>query len=363
MCGSPHCEQSSSACTLAPVHQVQGRESKEEGRLAAQIKRSESPNWLAWTASVLNGMWGDYLHAHDNGLAVQMAFYQQGRPLALDCTSLRAAHAQPTARLCVLVHGLGCNELLWSFAPPSPEGQDAQGAVDYGQLLQAELGYTPFYVRYNTGLAVAANGRSLGRLLESLCTCYPEPIEEILLIGHSMGGLVVRSACHYAMQHNETWVQHVKHVFYLGTPHDGADLARLAHLTETVLHAVPNPITHLIGSVFGLRSQGIKDLSRGTLLAPDVIDEGCDDLSHHHQRAVPWLPHAQHYLVGGTIAGDERHIASVLLGDGLVGAPANVDSAIDPAHIRLFPGVSHMQLARRWEVYQQIKTWTARGVR
>jgi pimeloyl-ACP methyl ester carboxylesterase len=306
-------------------------------------------------------MWGDYLHAHDNGLAVEMAFYRQGSPLALDRGSLRAADARPTGKLCVLVHGLGCNELLWRFAPSSQEGEEAQSAVDYGQLLQAELGYTPFYVRYNTGLAVAANGRALGRLIEALCTGYPQPVEEILLIGHSMGGLVVRSACHYAVQHKEAWVQHVKRVFYLGTPHDGADLARLAHVTETVLQAVPNPVTHLIGSVFGLRSQGIKDLRRGTLLAPDVIDEGCDDCddgAHHHPRAVPWLPHAQHYLVGGTIAGDERHIASVLLGDGLVGAPANVDNAIDPAHIRLFPGVSHMQLARRWEVYQQIKAWT-----
>ena len=332
--------------------------------MAAQINRSEPPNWLAWTASVLNGMWGDYLHAHDNGLAVEMAFYQQGSPLALECSSLLAAHARPTRKLCVLVHGLGCNELLWRFAPPGQEEEGAQGAVDYGELLQAELGYTPFYVRYNSGLAVAANGRALGRLLEALCTCYPEPIEEILLIGHSMGGLVVRSACYYAGQHNEAWVQHVKRIFYLGTPHDGADLARLAQAAETALHAVPNPITRIIGNVFSLRSQGIKDLSRGTLLAPDVIDEGCDDCvdsdggAHHHPRVVPWLPHAQHYLVAGTIGGDASHIASVLLGDGLVSAPANMDDAIDPAHIRLFPGVSHMQLARRWEVYQQIKTWT-----
>ena len=338
--------------------------------MAEQTKGSGGAKWAAWATSVLNGMWGDYLAAHDNGLAVEMAFYQGGRPLALECSALCAAHAQPTPRLCILVHGLGCNELLWQFAPPAqagqPEGEpaeeaasvEAHTAVDYGQLLQAELGCTPFYVRYNTGLSVAANGRSLGRLLEALCTCYPVPVEEILLIGHSMGGLVVRSACHYAVQHNEAWVQRVKHIFYLGTPHDGADLARLAHATEAVLRAVPNPITHIIGDVFGLRSQGIKDLSHGTLLEPDVIDDGCDDCTHHHQRAVPWLPHAQHYLAAGTVHGDANHIASVLLGDGLVGAPANVGNAVPPDHIRLFPGVSHMQLARRQEVYQQIKTWT-----
>lgn len=229
--------------------------------------------------------------------------------------------------------------------------------VDYGQLLQSELGYTPFYVRYNTGLSVAQNGRSLGRLLEALARCYPVPIEEIVLIGHSMGGLVVRSACHYATLHDESWAQQVKHIFYLGTPHDGADLARLAHTTETVLHAVPNSITRLVGDVFGLRSQGIKDLRYGTLVEPDVLDDGFDDAVHHRRRAVPWLPQAQHYLVAGTVKGDASHIAAVLLGDGLVGAPASTHHAVPEANIRLFPGVHHLQLARKWDVYQQIKAW------
>jgi pimeloyl-ACP methyl ester carboxylesterase len=256
----------------------------------------------------------------------------------------------------VLIHGLGCNELLWQFAPPSPAA-GMPAAVDYGQLLQAESGYTPFYVRYNTGLSVAENGRALGRLLDALTSCYPLPIDEVLLIGHSMGGLVVRSACHYAIQHNEPWVQHVRHVFYLGTPHDGADLARLAHAAEVALHAVPNPITRLIGDVFGVRSQGIKDLSHGTLIEPDVIDEGSDDATHHHRRSVPWLPHAQHYLVAGTVRGDADHIFAVLLGDGLVSAPPTAHDVIPEANIRLFPGIRHLQLARDWEVYQQIKRW------
>jgi pimeloyl-ACP methyl ester carboxylesterase len=314
---------------------------------------------------MLNGMWGDYLQAHGNGLAVEMACYHKGRTLALTPGAIRAAHAPPapplTSKVCVLIHGLGCNELLWQFAPPGAEGE-MRPLTDYGQLLQADLGYTPFYVRYNTGQAVAFNGRALGKLLDTLWHAYPVPIDEILLIGHSMGGLVVRSACHYATQQNELWVQAVRDIIYLGTPHDGADMARLAQSTENVLRGFRNPITRIVGDFFSLRSQGIKDLCHGTLLAPDVLDEGfadCADGTHHHQRPVPWLPHARHFLVGGTITGDPDHVVAVLLGDGLVGRiPSNI-AAVPEERIRLFPGVAHLRLARNWDVYRQIAAWCA----
>jgi pimeloyl-ACP methyl ester carboxylesterase len=315
---------------------------------------------------MLNGMWGDYLQARGNGLAVEMAFYRQGRVLKLRRDELQAAFAPPAApltrKVCVLVHGLGCNELLWQFAPPSAPGEAEQPTSDYGRLLADDVGCTPFYVRYNTGEAVAHNGRTLGRLIDALWHAYPLPIEEIILIGHSMGGLVLRSACHYATQQNEPWVEAVRHVIYLGTPHDGADLARLAQTTEQVLLAIPNPITKIVGDFFGLRSQGIKDLCHGTLLAPDVLDEGYADVgdgTHHHQRPVPWLPHARHYLVGGTITGDPAHVAAVLLGDGLVGRTVSKVDAVPDEQIKLFPGVAHLQLARNWDVYRQIASWCA----
>lgn len=314
---------------------------------------------------MLNGMWGDYLEAHGNGLAVEMACYHKGRTLALTPGAICAAHASPapplTSKVCVLIHGLGCNELLWQFAAPGAEGE-TRPLTDYGELLQAELGYTPFYVRYNTGQAVAINGRALGKLLDTLWYAYPVPIEEILLIGHSMGGLVVRSACHYATQQDEPWVQAVRDIMYLGTPHDGADMARLAQATENVLRGFHNPITRIVGNFFGLRSQGIKDLCHGTLLAPDVLDEGFADSpdgTHHHQRPVPWLSHARHFLVGGTITGDPEHVAAVLLGDGLVGRIPSKIAAVPDEQIRLFPGVAHLKLARNWDVYRQIAAWCA----
>jgi triacylglycerol lipase len=322
---------------------------------------NKKQNWgrkpAAWTISMLNGMYGDSLQEHSSGLALEMAFYQQGRSLRLECDTLRTAHSQPMRKVCVLIHGLGCNEFLWQFKAPASFMAAPGTKVDYGQLLHDEFGYTPFYVRYNTGLAVAENGRSLARLLDTLYACYPVPIEQILLIGHSMGGLVVRSACHYGTQQGERWVEQVKQVFYLGTPHDGADLERWAQNTEDALQAAHNPISRLIGNVFNGRSQGIKDLRYGTLVTPDVIDEGWDDVEHHQRRAVPWLAHAKHYLIGGTLTCDPANVVSVLLGDGLVCPPHNMDNAIPNENIRLVLGVRHLQLARNWEVYQQLAAW------
>ncbi len=321
---------------------------------------SKTSNWAAWSISLVNGFWGDYLHDHGNGLAVEMALYAHNRPLTLTAERLVALHPQPSPKLCILVHGLSCNEHLWSFVPPQ-EADSQPEQVDYGTLLQAEFGCTPFYLRYNTGLSVAENGKSLAILLQTLCDCYPIKVEEMVLIGHSMGGLVLRSACHYARQHHESWAKRVTDIFYLGTPHDGADLERVAYSAAGALQAAPNSITRLVGKALNSRSRGIKNLRYGTLLEPDVIDEGWDDLAHHHHRAVPWLPHARHYLVGGTLNGNPAHIASVLFGDGLVAVPNNVNKAVPVEHIRLFPGIRHIQLAQRWEVYEQIAAWYRQG--
>lgn len=328
-------------------------------------KQQNSPDsgkgrWVDLTVGMLNGAVGDYLRDQQNGLAIDMAFYVNNRPLVLTRENILRHHPQPSAKLCILVHGLSCTESIWDFRHPLQPDQH----TSYGALLQIDHGYTPFYVRYNTGLAVAENGKRLATLLDELALSYPTPIKEITLIGHSMGGLVLRSACHYADQHHESWVRKVKRIFYLSTPHDGAELEQLAHATEMALSTVPNSVTRLVGKVFKLRSQGIKDLRFGTLLEPDVMDDGWDDRIHHHRRAVPWLPHAQHYLIGGTLKDDPQHAVSLIFGDGLVAPPrtsgsppGGSDRPIPAENVRVFAGLHHLRLAHDGAVYQQIKAW------
>ena len=143
---------------------------------------------LELAVAVLNGAVGDHLARTGNGLATAMTLVANGRPLACTRAALAAAHPEASARIVILVHGLMCTEDIWTL----PDGSD------YGSLLARDHGFTPLYVRYNSGLPIAENGKAFAALLDALVAAYPVTIEEIVTIGYSMGGLVVRSACHLA---------------------------------------------------------------------------------------------------------------------------------------------------------------------
>ena len=157
-----------------------------------------------------------------------------------------------------------------------------------------------------------------------------------------MGGLVLRGACHYGTERDAAWVKSVSKAFYLGTPHEGAALEKFAHLVTSVLHAVPHPVTALVGDVVNQRSQGVKDLRHGAVINPTDFTG-----------AVPWLASTQHYLIAGTVTDDPEHLAAKLFGDGLVQPPRAADN------VRLFPGLGHMDLAHDESVYGQIRSWCA----
>jgi pimeloyl-ACP methyl ester carboxylesterase len=321
--------------------------------MSARDDSSEDPGtgWAAWIVALLNGAVGDYLRDSGNELATEMAFYHRHRPLALSKAVLRDTFPHVTARICILVHGLGCNEGVWTYLEPHAGAED----VTYGLLLQRDLGFTPFSVRYNSGLALEENGARLAVLLDELVAAYPEPIEEIVLIGHSMGGLVLQSAGHCGLDRHSAWVRHVRRVFYLGTPHDGADLEKLGHATTTVLRAVPNPITALVADVIDQRSQGVKDLRTGAPLRAE--DAGGAGEQPTHRRGIPWLSHARHYLIAGSLTTDPDHAASVVFGDGLVRNRRPAGRAPHTEHVRILPGVHHLGLAHDPRVYQTIREW------
>lgn len=309
------------------------------------------PHWAAAGVSILNGVFGDYLQQRGNGLALPMGFRHDGRELPMIRAELLRAHPAATAKLCILVHGLCCNENSWHWK--ADDGSD----VTYGSRLQSELGYTPFYLRYNTGLPIARNGAALAALLTKLLAAYPLAVDEIVLIGHSMGGLVLRGACEVASRQCLPWIERVTRVFYLGTPHEGAPLERFAHAAAATLKAVPNPVTAVIGDALDLRSRGIKDLRRGDALAP---------ASESGPQPIAWLASARHYLIAASLAENPRHVASLLFGDALVplprrkGARADSVAAMPPEqNIKVFARMHHMQLARDAAVYEQIRAWCA----
>lgn len=295
-------------------------------------------HWTTAGVSILNGAVGDYLVRRNNSLAIDMAFVHRGRGLTLEKDALRAAYPDSDGHLCIFLHGLCCSESSWQF----PD-HDAAAGKTYGSLLHDEMGVTSLFVRYNTGLSIAENGRRLARLLDALLGAFPVPVREIVLFGHSMGGLVARSAA----VAGGAWLPLVSKMFYFGTPHEGADLAKIAHTTAAILDAMPSRVSRLIGGIFDMRSEGIKDLREGLGATGSQSD----------------AQSIRHYLVAGTLADDPQHPISRVLGDGLVRVPDTPEYAGNASRVRtvVFPGLHHMALAHDMDVYRQIKDWMREG--
>jgi triacylglycerol lipase len=297
--------------------------------------------------SALSAWFGDYLSQTDNGLQQPMALYRDNRPVAPE-----KVVAPPTGKVCVLVHGLGCNESLWTFPAPHEGG-------GYGELLERRCGYMPLYLRFNTGLRVSKNGRQLADLLDLFCAHHDAAVTELLLIGHSVGGLVIRSACHQGSEKGLDWVSRVRHVVYLGSPHLGAPLEKATNVATNVLGRFDTTATRVISDVLNTRSAGVKDLRFGNLVDRDWLDYDPDELMNNRRVPIPWLATARHHLaVGEALAGVGT------FGDAMVGeesaagrAHASQPGAPGGSDVQVIPGLDHLALARHPAVYEHIERW------
>ena len=186
-------------------------------------ERSTWPGREALLAA-LNGVLGDYLAASNNPLAITMCLRRGGVALPAERAPLAAAIPQAGGKLVVLLHGLCMNDLQWK-----------RKGHDHGAALARDLAYTPVYLHYNSGLHISTNGHAFAELLETLVQCWPVPLTELVLIGHSMGGLVARSACHYGTLARHEWLQRLDKLVFLGTPHHGAPLERGGNWVDMLL--------------------------------------------------------------------------------------------------------------------------------
>lgn len=279
--------------------------------------------------AVLSGAVGDYLARTSNGLALPMSVMVRGEPVSLHATSLARAFPAASSALVVFVHGLMATEHDWRMT----DGKN------YGTLLADELPIAPLHIRYNSGRAIVENGADLAALLDQLVAAWPVPPTKITLIGHSMGGLVIRAAFHAGASH--AWLRLVTNAIYLGTPHRGAPLERVGRVVQRVLHAVPDPVTRLIADVAALRSAGIQNLG-------------------DPRYPVPMPRGIAHHLIAGT-ATSSPQLAS-LFGDGMVSvssatdgrAPTNRERLGEPV-VTVLPGIGHMALCRHPLVFEKIR--------
>src|SRR4051794_34847650 len=307
--------------------------------------------------AILNGAHGDVVERAAPGLATTMTVRAGGRPVAVSRDALAAAFPDATGRLAVFLHGLTETEASWCYR--------ADRSPDYGSRLRDDLALTPVLLRYNTGLHVSDNGRSLSSLLDALVEQWPLPVQDVVLIGHSMGGLVARSALHQAgggTSEAAPWTSLVRDTVTLGTPHLGAPLERGVHRLAAVLAQVPE--TRPLASLLALRSVGIKDLGRGTLVEADWSGrdlDAADAAAHTH---VPLSDGARHFVVVATLTRDPAARAADLLGDLLVpprsacGDTGDDDRlAFPPDHVHRIGGLNHLDLLNHPLVYEQLHRW------
>jgi pimeloyl-ACP methyl ester carboxylesterase len=334
-------------------------------RAAAQYAPAEGPPLASkprasLVLGALNGFYGNHLLARRNELALTMEIRRRGVAVAAEPESLRAAFPDATTRIVVFAHGLCETEAAWRIAARGTDGVDRR---TYGERLQDELSFTPVHLRYNTGLHVSENGRALARLLEALVHSWPVGVEELVLVGHSMGGLVARSACHYAETGGLTFTDSVRHVFCLGTPHLGADLEKGANALSWALSRLPE--TRAMANLINTRSVGIKDLRFGSCVEEDWCDCDPDEFLRDRCQEVPFLPDAHYYFVCSNLY---RGVMGTLLGDLLVRVPSasgrgsgtgrRIPFEIDNGYE--MTGLNHFDLLNHPAVYEQLRTWIIR---
>ncbi len=291
--------------------------------------------------SAANGVYGDYLSQTGNPLAIDMSLHHRDRQVDLnDSTSVLEQHgdAAPVSKLLVLVHGSCMNDQQWN-----------RDGHDHGAAIADDLGYLPLYLRYNSGLHIVSNGRSFAELLEALIGNWKQPVEELAVMGHSMGGLVARSACHYAHAAGHAWPKYLRKLVFLGTPHHGAPLEQGGHGLDVLMELSPYsmPLTRLSRA----RSAGITDLRHGTI----STDE----------HSVPLPSGVKCYAAAAVLSAKRGPLSDRLVGDGLVpldsalGRHRDINRSLKIPKSRQWVGfgLGHRDLLCHPDVYAQLRRW------
>jgi pimeloyl-ACP methyl ester carboxylesterase len=320
------------------------------GLTALAVATSQLPALLArdyWTTSILESAPGHYATGVTHGMfgtrlpaakrsSDEMTVRSARRPVGLDHRSLAAAFPGSTGRLVIFLHGLVETERCWFRG------------TGFGARLADDLNTTAVYVRYNSGRHVSENGSDLVALLSRLVASWPVPVTDIVLIGHSMGGLVARSALYQAQEQDVPWLPRVTRLVCLGTPHSGAPLERRVAQVAGLLGK--SPVAAPLARLLAIRSDGIQDLAHGYV--------------HRTQWATgtgsrrPPVDGAgiRRLFVSATLSRKEGSKWGRLVGDLLV-APVRAGDLTEDADIVWLGGLNHFSLLHDDAVYETLLGW------
>jgi len=291
---------------------------------------------------LVNGLWGDHLAGADEPLAIRMAVRRDGRDVSDVARAFERAHPH----LVVFIHGLFEDERAWESETGS-----------FGARLERDLDITSLHIRYNSGLRISENGRLLSGVLDTVVRDWPVPVASVSLVGHSMGGLVARSAANQAQDRD--WLPLLRTIVTLGTPHLGSPVEKSVHIGDWALRRVPE--TRPLGHFITRRSVGIKDLRYGALVTEDWDGHDPDEFLRDRCTQVPLLDQVTYCWVAATIAQNSSGTAARMFGDGLV----RQASASGNGRVRRIPfdmgvtvgGVNHLAVMRDDAVYAHLVEW------
>lgn len=326
------------------------------GQIATLLGERPSSVEREAVLAALNGVLGDHLAATNNPLAIPMRLRRNGTSLALTREALAAELGPlPGGSLMLVIHGLCMNDLQW--------GEDGDSENSPIATLARQLGRTPLFLHYNSGRHVSENGRDLAALLEELLRCWPQPVDDLAIVGHSMGGLIARSAVHQATAAGQSWPGLLRQIVFLGTPHHAAPLERSGNWVDTLLAL--SPYSAPIARLGKIRSASITDLRYGNLLEEDWQGRDRFEKRPDGRKPVPLPAGVAAFAVAGSQGHEEGDLGDELLGDGLVLPSSALGDHPDPAldlHLpaerrRLFFELGHLALLRHPEVLAQVESW------
>jgi pimeloyl-ACP methyl ester carboxylesterase len=318
------------------------------GPILGEIKTTDEREAVR---SALNGVVGDYLEEKENPLKITMQFRYQAKSISLDTKSIEQAYPTINGKILIMVHGSCMNDIQWT-----------RKEHNHGELLAKELDKTPIYLLYNSGRHISTNGQNFNELLENLVLHWPVPIEELIIVAHSMGGLVTRSALHLGQQKQNKWTKHLKKILFLGTPHHGAPLERVGNYLDTILEHIP--YTKPFARLGKIRSAGVTDLRYGNLVDEDWQGKDRFKIQRDQRQHIPLPEQVECYSIAADY-GYETGASSRLLGDRLVDVKSALGQHKNTAltlHFRkentwIAHENTHLDLLSNPKIYTKIKEW------
>ena len=323
----------------------------------------------------------------------KMSFRYAARDVAADellALTRRDFPARGPIDVAVLVHGLFVDEQNWTLGPDP-----------LASRLFPDFGWAPILVRFNTGRHISLNGEALADKLVELHQSWGSALGRVQLLGHSMGGLVARSALAALESRGADVLNHVERLFLLATPNQGADLERIGNAVEVSLgriqmipgvarrlfggddepkdlvsailgraHGVATLPVRSIRSLVGLRSDGIRDVRYGYMQAREwEMDAAWNHRALvSHRRPLPPPLGVKAYAIAGSLWPTVGTKPSRWRNDGLVsvssaaGFGGDFDDlrAVDQGRFAEIPMLLHQLLPTSERVRLRITEWLGR---